>query len=126
MHWFKKTKTSDVQDASALQLALLEEAERNIYGDSALYRTDSQDTETDYSKFNTKSSVYHNIFENHKKNDATFSSDSLLDYGSGKSLFPILDLLLYIFPMWITKDRRNSMINITGMFITVCFATFYW
>ena len=122
MNFLKRSTTAQVEDASALQLALLEEAERNIYGDTALWRKSNTQTDTDNNRFRTKSSLYENIFD-HSGSDSDY--DDVNHYGSGKSLFPVFDWCLYLSPMWITKDRRFACFNILGIFITFIFAAFY-
>ena len=115
MNFLKRSTTAQVEDASALQLALLEEAERNIYGDTALWT--QSNTQTDGTK-----RLYENIFD-HSESDTDYHDVN--HYGTGKSLFPLFDCVLYLFPMWITKNRRFAIFNIIGIFVTFIFATFY-
>lgn len=130
MNFLKRSTTSQVEDASALQLALLEEAERNIYGDTALWKKSHSESHINLEnkKFKGKSSIYENIFEESQSDKFQFSASNIYDgnnFGSGKSLFPVFDWFLYLFPMWITRDRRFACFNVIGMFITFIFATFY-
>lgn len=129
MNFFKRADTSQMEDASEFQLALLNEAERNIYGDTLIWsKKDDTDDNKENNKYGTKGSIYGNIFDKSDNREHQFSASNLYesdDYVTGKSLFPVLDHFLYFFPMWITRDRRFALINIIGIFITLAFASFY-
>ena len=125
MRFFKRQETSQVSDASALQIALLEEAERGIYGDSALFAKNNESPR--------KPSIYTNIFEQEEASNSSHHIDSftsrphypLKNHATGQSLFPLFDYCLYTFPMWITTQRRYPCINIIGIIITFTWAIFY-
>lgn len=127
--FFRKRNASHRDSAADLQFALLQDAERNIYGDTAMW-TKKHSTPLANDRWRPKrSSVYSNIFEPEIQNkshefDTEFNSTDN-SQATGRSLFPALDFCLYISPMWITRDRRFSCFNILGLCITFCVAAIY-